>query len=77
MTSKDGLSFEQALTELEDIVEKLESGTLSLDETMVLYQRGRDLTGYCQKRLDDMALRVEQLVTNPDGEHEVVPFEAS
>lgn len=68
MTSKalEDLSFEEALAELESIVQKLEEGSLALEETVALYRRGRTLAAHCQGLLDDVELRIQQLV--PDGE---------
>jgi exodeoxyribonuclease VII small subunit len=55
------LSYEQALAELETIVVSLESGTLQLEETMSLYERGQALTKHCVELLDKAELRVKQL----------------
>lgn len=55
------LSYEQALAELETIVASLESGTLQLEETMSLYERGQALTRHCVELLDKAELRVKQL----------------
>jgi exodeoxyribonuclease VII small subunit len=71
----EDLSFEQALAELEATVEKMESGDLNLDETVAVYERGRELAAHCQALLDDVSLRVEQLVPNGEGGHDVAPFE--
>ncbi len=68
------LSFEQALAELEGIVAKLEGGTLALDETVALYQRGRSLAAHCQQLLDGVDLKVRQLVASLDGKGETVDF---
>jgi exodeoxyribonuclease VII small subunit len=65
------LTFEEALAELEDVVTSLEEGTLDLEGTVALYQRGRGLAEHCQQLLDDVALRVQQLT----AENETVPFE--
>jgi exodeoxyribonuclease VII small subunit len=55
------LSYEQALGELESIIASLESGTLQLEETMSLYERGQALTRHCVELLDKAELRVKQL----------------
>jgi exodeoxyribonuclease VII small subunit len=54
-------SFEAAFAELEDVVERLEEGELSLEESIALYERGQALARLCQERLDQAELRVEQL----------------
>lgn len=59
------LSFDQALAELEGVVQRLEGTALSLEETVALYQRGRVLAEHCQCLLDEAELRVSRLA--PDG----------
>ena len=54
-------SFEGALEELESIVERMEEGELSLDESLKLYERGMDLTRRCQKALDGAEQRIRTL----------------
>jgi exodeoxyribonuclease VII small subunit len=72
MDKTTDLAFEEALTELESVVERLEGEGLTLDETVALYKRGRDLAGHCQHLLDTVELRVEQLTT--EGESRPVSF---
>jgi exodeoxyribonuclease VII small subunit len=55
------LSFEAAFSELEAVVQRLEEGELSLEESIALYERGQVLARLCQERLDQAELRVEQL----------------
>ncbi len=74
-TEKEALTFEQASAELEDIVRKLEQGTLDLDATVALYQRGRHLVAHCQGLLDEVALRVQKLVPDDVGQMQPVPFD--
>ncbi len=57
----EDLSYEQALAELESIVAALESNQLPLDETMALFERGKQLTRRCVDLLDKAELRVRQL----------------
>jgi exodeoxyribonuclease VII small subunit len=47
----DGLSFEQAMDELDQLVRRMESGELSLDESIAAYRRGAELARRCQERL--------------------------
>lgn len=65
MSNTNELSFEQAYTELQAVIEKLESGELSLDDSVTLYERGRHLSLRCQKLLDNAELRIQQV--NQDG----------
>ena len=54
-------SFESAFAELEEVVRQLEEGDLSLEQAISLYERGRVLTSFCQRQLDQAELRVNQL----------------
>lgn len=66
-------AFETALGELEALVERLESGELSLDESLQAFERGIGLTRTCQDALQAAEQRVEILTANtPDAEPE--PF---
>ena len=76
MTKSEEISFEQALAELEEIVQKLEGGTLALEDTMALYQRGRNLAARCQHLLDEVELRVQQLVPDGGEAYSVASFDA-
>lgn len=62
-------TFEDAFQELADIVDQLETGDLTLDDTLKLYERGRALIQYCQLQLNGAELRVVQLTTNSDGSY--------
>jgi len=61
MSNINELSFEDAYKELETIVTQLESGELSLEDSVKLFERGRELSAHCQKILDGAELRVNQL----------------
>jgi exodeoxyribonuclease VII small subunit len=73
--SIENLSFEGALAELEDIVRKLESGNIPLESAIDLYSRGNFLRSYCEKRLAEAKLRIEQIVVSQDGNIELKPVE--
>ena len=60
-SSKGVPSFEGALEELESIVERMEDGESSLEESLKLFERGMDLTRRCQKALDDAEQRIRTL----------------
>lgn len=62
------LTFEQAFAQLEEIVERLESSELTLDESVALFERGQVLAAQCAKLLDAAELKVKQLM--PSGELE-------
>jgi exodeoxyribonuclease VII small subunit len=59
--SETELTFEQAQTELEQIVERLEQGQASLDEALALWERGEQLYAFCRERLDTAQGKVEEL----------------
>ncbi|HKJ17138.1 MAG TPA: exodeoxyribonuclease VII small subunit [Xanthomonadales bacterium] len=59
--------FEHALTELESLVTRLETGELTLDESLKQFKRGVELTRRCQKILDQAQQVVEKL-SNPEDE---------
>ena len=54
-------TFEQAQTELEQIVERLERGQAPLDEALKLWERGEELYAFCKAKLDAAEGRVEEL----------------
>lgn len=60
------MSFEEAMEELEETVEKLETGDLSLEHSLQLFERGQQLAAYCNLQLESAVLKVEQLTS--DGE---------
>lgn len=71
------LSFEQALTALEEVVQQLESGDVPLDQSISLYERGEQLRKHCQSRLDDAQARIEKIVTDSSGSAaSTVPFDS-
>ena len=53
--SKKEVTFEDALKQLEEIVEKMESGELSLDENLKQFEKGSALTKFCQEKLKETA----------------------
>ena len=61
------MSFEDALRALEEVVRKLESGEVPLDDSISLYERGESLRKLCQARLDAAQARIEKIVAGPDG----------
>ena len=69
------LNFEDALKGLEEVVRKLESGEVPLDDSISLYERGEALRLHCQKRLDAAQARIEKIVAGPDGAIATQPFD--
>ena len=67
------LNFEDALKELEAVVESMEQGELSLEESLKAFERGVELTRSCQKSLDEAEQKVE-ILTRKEGALEPQPF---
>ena len=61
------LSFEDALKRLEAIVQRLESGEASLDESIGLYEEGAKLRIQCEARLKSAQEKIDKIVLGPDG----------
>lgn len=72
---EENKTFEEAIKELEEVVKKLESGDLTLDESILLFQKGIGLSKYCNTRLDEVEHRISKLIESSDGELEEVSFE--
>lgn len=73
MAKKSSLpDFEAALSELEKIVEKMESGEQSLEEALTAFQRGVELTRTCQQGLKEAEQRVDKLLAE-NGEVHIGP----
>lgn len=71
------LKFEDAIIKLENEVKKLESGNLSLDESISAFEEAVKLIGICNKQLDNAERRVRLLVESSDGSITDVPFDYS
>ena len=67
MAEKKELKFEEALEKLGKIVEDLEGGELSLEESMKRYEEGIRLSKLCSKRLEEAKKKVELLLKSEDG----------
>jgi exodeoxyribonuclease VII small subunit len=61
------LSFETALAALEEIVAKLETGKVDLEESIRIYTRGEALKKHCEAKLKDAEARIEKITLRPDG----------
>jgi len=70
-----GMSFEDALRALEEVVRGLESGEVPLDATISLYERGEKLRAHCQARLDAAQARIEQVVAQAGQAVGTTPFD--
>ena len=68
------LSFEEALEQLEDIVSKLEDGSINLEESIEEYTRGVHLKNHCETKLKEATLKVEQITIDKDGKFSTKDF---
>tara|TARA_B110000008_G_C16716735_1_gene463055 strand:- start:170 stop:421 length:252 start_codon:yes stop_codon:yes gene_type:complete len=67
----DKMTFEEAMNELENLVESLDKGDISLDQAIAAYDRGSQLKDHCQKKLSEAKMKVET-IQSPDNS-DVVP----
>ncbi|GAB4541735.1 MAG: exodeoxyribonuclease VII small subunit [Anaerolineae bacterium] len=79
MSEMENLSFEEAFAELEEVVQQLEAGDLTLDQAVALFERGMALAAQCNARLDAAELRVQQLIPaaggQPDKGYDLAQFD--
>ncbi len=66
MTKKDTANFETSLQKLEKIIEKLEDGDISLEDSVKSFEEGIGLVKECQKQLSQAELKVKKLLDNGD-----------
>jgi len=68
-------TFEEQLTALETVVERLERGELSLDDSVRLFEEGVRLSNACKKQLEAAEGRIQVLVEQGNGKLKAVPLE--
>jgi exodeoxyribonuclease VII small subunit len=59
--------FESALEELEEVVEQLESGELSLEDSLTAFEKGVGLVRFCNQKLNEVEKKIEMLVKDKEG----------
>ncbi len=64
------MAFEDAMAELEDCVDRLESGEAGLDEAVRLFRRGAALQAWCEARLDAISAQIEELTGAEDADQQ-------
>lgn len=67
-TPQEDISFEKGFSRLEQILEKMNSNTISLDESLKLYEEADSLIQICGKKLNDAEKKVEILIKNRNGD---------
>ena len=65
------MTFEDAMKELENLVDALDKGDVSLDDAIAAYDRGSQLKDHCQKKLNEAKMKVETIQSS--GESNVIP----
>ena len=71
------MTFEQALKQLEEIVQRLEKGQVDLEDSIKIYERGTALKAHCETKLRAAEQRIEKIVLTPSGKATSVPFDAT
>ncbi len=61
------MPFEEAIAELEGIVDRLEKGAVALEESIKLYERGEALKKHCDELLKNAEMRIEKITLSVDG----------
>jgi len=73
--SIESMSFEAALTELEGIVKKIDSGQESLESAINSFERGVLLKEHCEKKLQDARLKIEKITISPNSIISLTPVD--
>mgnify|MGYP001069283270 FL=1 len=68
------ISFEDSLKKLEEIVEELEKGELSLDEALKLYEEGMEFSDKCMEKLNESKQKVEKITKEGNNKYHTEPF---
>ena len=69
------LSFEEAILELEQIVEDLERGDIELEDSISIYERGVILKAHCETKLKAAKMKIDKIVSHPDGDFSSEPLD--
>ena len=67
--------FEDAMKRLEDVVENLESGELSLKDSLQIFEEGMKLVSFCSKKLEEAEQKVTMLIKESNGKYTHQPFD--
>ena len=60
-------NFEKAMKELEEIVQQMEQGEVSLDESLKIFEKGMELSKFCYDKLNQAEKKLKKLVKQEDG----------
>ena len=75
MAAKEKKKFEEVVKELERVVEQLESGELSLEDSLAAFENGVRLVKLCNQKLTEVERKIELLVKDKDGKLQLMPLE--
>ncbi len=68
--------FEKAFQQLEEIVKRLESEELPLDDALLLFEQGIGLSRFCNQKLEEVEKKIELILADAKGQPRVEPFES-
>ncbi len=71
----NGKNFESCLEDLEQVVEQLESGELSLEDSLAAFEKGVGLAKFCHQKLNEVEKKIELLVKDKEGKLQLKAFE--
>ena len=79
MAGKDtsNIKFESALEDLERVVEQLETGALSLEDSLTAFEKGVGLVKFCNQKLNEVEKKIDFLVKDKEGKLQFKAFEES
>lgn len=72
---KNNVTFEEAMCALDEAVSKLESGSLTLDESLATFEEAVKLIKVCNEKINSAEQKVKMLIQNADGSVTDVPFD--
>jgi exodeoxyribonuclease VII small subunit len=76
MATGEKQRFEEAMESLEKIVERLESGDLSLEDSLAAFEDGIKLVRFCNQKLTEVEKKIELLVKDKEGKLQLKPFDS-
>ena len=74
---KESIRFEEAMLKLEEVVQKLETGDVPLEDAITLYKRGMELSGFCHGKLQDAEKQLISIIDKDGNETEFNPAKGS
>ena len=75
--SKQPIRFEEAMLDLEEVVKKLETGEVPLEDAIVLYKKGMELSSFCHEKLQSAEKQLITIIDKDDNQIEFNPNEGN